>query len=1140
MATAVLTDTPSPTWSASVQVMPDTSPVFGFGAVLYADAATGHFKAVDFQTGKERWTAHIPPGALQSPVIVGAVAYLTTDSGELYAVNAVTGAPMWSGPITLSENSLTTPVPGLGCVAGAAAQPVLYLMDQQNVYLVPTSATGTTPPTPRTVYTATGATFATSLTYDAASGLMIVNTSQGLTALSADIASESAWEQAWQIDLGGYVTPATLAMGTAFVGTPAQTLALVDVASGGSTASQALASNIEQPIAVDVAGNVAYVPTDSGTIYQLDATSTSLISTFQPGEQVTTPITFSDGLGYFGSADHNLYGFDLADAPSSIISLEAEDPIAYLAGVSSGTAYFGTATVMQAASFADLIHEFNSQSQLMVDFVDPQGTQAYQQAPAYQTNVVLYDPEGNVRPFESVKVWASAPVTLMTDNQTFAIDPDTPAAFQSDGTGRIVLGVQSNTTITPDAPCGLSTPALTLWASFMEEGERILIFADERLHTTLQTISGTDLQSATTYNQTDPSQPGPALLPGGFQGSKGLPNANALAGAINNTVALQQQPTAAVPSSQYLANPQTMVGVSYSPTPPDTTRPAGPGQVPNWTLDLSDPANVTFTPQADADAALRPGITGNVFDDIAHFIENVINGVETIVKTIWQAAEGLVQAAIQTAENTYKFVIQTVEDAAHVVLGILKSVLQDVEDAVEKVIEALSFLFNWKDILATHTHIKALINGGFTQVTTFIGKLETETDAFFADLTANADSQFTTLIGSLDSTTLGTAAGSTDPNQAYTTDGSDNYSVQGNWLHHKTMTNAVGTNGQVTIGAPPSVALLGASATSPIDTIAEAMVTFVEEIGDDAVKVAEDLGQTIEDAAKELMQVLLGSGGARGQDLKNLLEALEALVNNLIALAQAATDAFFTLLRLVLDAIVDMLDAPIDIPFISWLYSKITGDQLTILDLLALIVAIPVTVMYKAITGQAPFATTTAQPALTASSETLNVPNMITTFDGLIYTFVDAISNAMGNESPPFLSYGQGVLIAIQQGVSVPYDAQGDEFRDWGLLWLYGCFPVLWNVHAGMQQGAGQSTSNAVLPTWGVGSAIWQGVYAGMYPDEFFEDGIKLVQNECGALSTIAGYAKLSDNEEVLAVLVIVDFFLDMANALIEIKFWHD
>ena len=196
--------------------------------------------------------------------------------------------------------------------------------------------------------------------------------------------------------------------------------------------------------------------------------------------------------------------------------------------------------------------------------------------------------------------------------------------------------------------------------------------------------------------------------------------------------------------------------------------------------------------------------------------------------------------------------------------------------------------------------------------------------------------------------------------------------------------------------------------------------------------------------------------------------------------------------------------------------------------------------VYKAITGQAPYAAASALPAQVGASGTLSVPNMITTFAGLIYTFVDAISNAMGNESPPLLSYGEGALLAIQQGVSLPYEATGDELRDWGLLWLYGCFPVFWNVHSGMQSGAGQATSNAVLPFWGIGSAIWLVVYAGMYPSEFFDDGIKLVQNECGALSTIAGFAKLSDNPEALVVLVVADFFLDIANALIEITYWHD
>jgi hypothetical protein len=132
----------------------------------------------------------------------------------------------------------------------------------------------------------------------------------------------------------------------------------------------------------------------------------------------------------------------------------------------------------------------------------------------------------------------------------------------------------------------------------------------------------------------------------------------------------------------------------------------------------------------------------------------------------------------------------------------------------------------------------------------------------------------------------------------------------------------------------------------------------------------------------------------------------------------------------------------------------------------------------------------------------------------------------------------EGVLIAIAQGLSTPYEYSGNQLRDYAALWSYEWFPVVWAAHCGMEQSAGNTTSNVVMPFHGIGTAIWEGVYAIMYPSDFFDEGIKLTQNELGAFSTIAGFSKLSDNEDVLLVLVAACFFLDMGNALIEIKYW--
>ena len=51
----------------------------------------------------------------------------------------------------------------------------------------------------------------------------------------------------------------------------------------------------------------------------------------------------------------------------------------------------------------------------------------------------------------------------------------------------------------------------------------------------------------------------------------------------------------------------------------------------------------------------------------------------------------------------------------------------------------------------------------------------------------------------------------------------------------------------------------------------------------------------------------------------------------------------------------DMLTATIDIPVLSWLYKDITGNDLSVLDLLCLIPANPTTLVYKIAKNTTPF-----------------------------------------------------------------------------------------------------------------------------------------------------------------------------------------
>jgi hypothetical protein len=97
------------------------------------------------------------------------------------------------------------------------------------------------------------------------------------------------------------------------------------------------------------------------------------------------------------------------------------------------------------------------------------------------------------------------------------------------------------------------------------------------------------------------------------------------------------------------------------------------------------------------------------------------------------------------------------------------------------------------------------------------------------------------------------------------------------------------------------------------------------------------------------------------EDLTKAIVAIiaDALLQSIENVLMAAIDVLTALVQGVIDA----LNATIKIPVISWLYQKVTGTDLSLMDVTCLVSAIPVTLCYKAIANAAPFpdnATTTA------------------------------------------------------------------------------------------------------------------------------------------------------------------------------------
>ena len=91
--------------------------------------------------------------------------------------------------------------------------------------------------------------------------------------------------------------------------------------------------------------------------------------------------------------------------------------------------------------------------------------------------------------------------------------------------------------------------------------------------------------------------------------------------------------------------------------------------------------------------------------------------------------------------------------------------------------------------------------------------------------------------------------------------------------------------------------------------------------------------------------------------VSGVLSAVEGAAQLLIQAAQTVIDIVFDIVEALARLTRKALNAAWSIPFVSDLYKRVTGGELTAVDLVAMIVAIPGTIFYKLAAGAAPFPT---------------------------------------------------------------------------------------------------------------------------------------------------------------------------------------
>jgi hypothetical protein len=304
---------------------------------------------------------------------------------------------------------------------------------------------------------------------------------------------------------------------------------------------------------------------------------------------------------------------------------------------------------------------------------------------------------------------------------------------------------------------------------------------------------------------------------------------------------------------------------------------------------------------------------GDIFLWLKHTVEDV---GEFFVKEV----DGIYHFFIKIGGEYYRFVLDAVRD----VIQAIEWVFSKIKVLFADLIKWLGFLFNWDDILRTHLVIKNIINQTLHGSVAQIAMLKSGIITVFSGIEKRI-AEFSGL-ESLGQSVSSVAGG------ASRIKGQD--SPQANWGNHHLKSG---------MGSASATMSIPEAAGSELISLLNELAAAIEREGELFVAVAKTIKTEIVDKigtlpAGEIVKRIVGVIG----------EILAASVENILVTG-------LDVMEILVQGMIDVMNATIEIPVISWMYRKVAKTDLSILDAACLVGAIPATILYKAATSKAPF-----------------------------------------------------------------------------------------------------------------------------------------------------------------------------------------
>ncbi len=385
---------------------------------------------------------------------------------------------------------------------------------------------------------------------------------------------------------------------------------------------------------------------------------------------------------------------------------------------------------------------------------------------------------------------------------------------------------------------------------------------------------------------------------------------------------------------------------------------------------------------ADLVAAGAAAAGGMVVEGASQAV-GVVSAIPSVVKEVaitaadgvGSVAKAVLKATIDLGTSIVEFTLDTVDK----IKSCIEMIANKVFSAVKGVINFFKDLFSWKDILDTKDMIAHFVHDKFDLLANeAFPMLEAKVDNMLENLEQTVTSKLDEIIADL-STGL--------PEKEEEPSAFDEIKDKICWFFDKVF----GSDDSPTQQTASEVAINEGTDNSNEDS--SPILIVISELKDKLSKIINESGKAVADSLLDGLESITDAVTGKGDPVKRIIIGVLSVVKALafvgFGVVKLISTIILKLVKLVLVFIKELLNETVHIPFVSALYKKLTGNELSALDLISLIIAAPATILSKLVYGKSPRAS--AQPAGQSIALTNNILIIINTSTLMVLSVVGLV-----------------------------------------------------------------------------------------------------------------------------------------------------